>query len=131
MKDQVDHTLYLITKKYNGIESLQELARKLQEEEEKAGTDEQDGAVVDEQLMLDHKIAMEAQDAELARMLQDKERAKAKRARERARQKKLERLQQQQQQQPVEEEELSASGSLERPTRPDKLDLKPSLREYF
>lgn len=82
--------------------------------------------MVDEQLLLDHKIAMEAQDAELARMLQEKERAKAKRARERARQKKLERQQQQQ----LEEEQMSAaSGSLERPQRPDKLDLKPSLRE--
>ena len=78
--------------------------------------------------MLDHKIAMEAQDAELARMLQEKERAKAKRARERARQKKLERQQQQQQQQ-LEEEQLSANGSLERPQRPDQLDLKPSLCE--
>jgi hypothetical protein len=76
----------------------QELARKLQEEEGE-GADTQDGAVMDEQLLLDHKIAMEAQDAELARMLQEKERAKAKRARERARQKKLERQQQQQQQQ--------------------------------
>ncbi|OXU31237.1 hypothetical protein TSAR_014771 [Trichomalopsis sarcophagae] len=105
-------------------EKDQELARKLQEEEELVGTDTQDGVVVDEQLLLDHKIAMEAQDAELARMLQEKERAKAKRARERARQKKLERQQQQQ----LEEEQMSAaSGSLERPQRPDKLDLKPSL----
>lgn len=63
---------------------------------------------------------MEAQDAELARMLQEKERAKARKAREKARQKKLERerLQQQQQQQ-FEEQKLS-----ERPQRPDKLDLR-------
>lgn len=82
-----------------------------------------------QQLAEDHKLAMEAQDAELARMLQDKERARAKRARERARQKKLERQQLQQQ-----DEQLSvgggSGGSLERPPRPDKLDLKPSLREF-
>ncbi|KAJ8667485.1 hypothetical protein QAD02_009148 [Eretmocerus hayati] len=114
-------------------EKDQELARKLQEEEEEVSADTPDGPIVDDQLLLDHKIAMEAQDAELARMLQDKERARAKRARERARQKKLERqqqLQQQQQQSPQfgdEDEELSTSGSLERPQRPDKLDLKPSL----
>lgn len=64
--------------------------------------------------MLDQKFAMEAQDAELARMLQEKERAKARKARERAKQKKLERLQQQQA-----DEHLT-----ERPQRPDRLDLK-------
>lgn len=74
----------------------------------------------DEQLMLDQKLAMEAQDAELARMLQEKERAKARKARERARQKKLERLQQQQ----ADEQNLT-----ERPQRPDRLDLKtPSIK---
>ena len=103
---------------------MKELARKLQEEEELT-TDSPDGNVIDEQLMLDHKIAMEAQDAELAKMLQDKERARAKRARERARQKKLERQQQHQ----LEEEQMSAaSGSLERPVRPDKLELKTGMR---
>ena len=67
-------------------------------------------------------MAIEAQDAELARMLQEKERAKARRARERARQKKLERQQQllQEQQQPQVEEH----NSLEKVQRPDKLDLK-------
>lgn len=60
---------------------------------------------------------MEAQDAELARMLQEKERAKARRARERAKQKKLERQQMQQQQ-------AEEQNSMERPQRPDKLDLK-------
>lgn len=68
---------------------------------------------------MDQKLAMEAQDAELARMLQEKERAKARKARERARQKKLERLQLQQQQQQTDEQNL-----VERPQRPDKLDLK-------
>lgn len=68
-------------------------------------------------------MAIEAQDAELARMLQDKERAKARRARERAKQKKLERQQQllQEQQQPQIEER---NNSLEKVQRPDKLDLK-------
>lgn len=69
--------------------------------------------------MLDQKIAMEAQDAELARMLQEKERAKARKARERARQKKLERQQQQQQQQQLDEQKLP-----ERSQRPDRLDLR-------
>ncbi|XP_014211695.1 trichohyalin [Copidosoma floridanum] len=102
-------------------EKDQELARKLQEEEALTTADVPDGAVMNEQLMLDHKFAMEAQDAELARMLQDKERAKAKRARERAKLKKLERQQQ------LEGEQSSVNGSLERPQRPDKLDLKPSI----
>lgn len=91
----------------------QELARKLQQEEE---VDNPDG-LVDDQLMLDQKLAMEAQDAEFARMLQEKERAKARKARERARQKKLERERQQQQQ--LEEQNLA-----ERPQRPDRLDLR-------
>ncbi|XP_011303154.1 coiled-coil domain-containing protein 50 [Fopius arisanus] len=98
-------------------EKDQELARQLQEEEERS-VDANDGPM-DDQLILDQKLAMEAQDAELARMLQDKERAKARRARERARQKKLERQQQQQQQ-------LEGQTELERPQRPDKLDLKVS-----
>lgn len=67
--------------------------------------------------MLDQKLAMEAQDAELARLLHDKERAKVRKARERARLRKLERLQQQQQQ--ADEQNLT-----ERPQRPDRLDLK-------
>lgn len=91
----------------------QELARKLQQEEEE---DNPDGPM-DDQLMLDQKLAMEAQDAEFARMLQEKERAKARKAREKARQKKLERERQQQQQ--LEEQNL-----VERPQRPDKLDLR-------
>ncbi|KAL0116128.1 hypothetical protein PUN28_011176 [Cardiocondyla obscurior] len=92
-------------------EKDEELAKKLQQEEE-----EHDGPE-DEQLILDQKFAMEAQDAELARMLQEKERAKARRAREKAKQKKLERERLQQQQ--VDEQNLA-----ERPQRPDKLDLK-------
>lgn len=94
-------------------EKDEELARKLQEEEENA-IDNHDGPV-DDQFLLDQKIAMEAQDAELARMLQEKERAKAKKARERARQKKLERQQLQQ---------LEEQNSVEKPQRPDRLDLR-------
>ncbi|XP_063989523.1 coiled-coil domain-containing protein 50 isoform X2 [Diachasmimorpha longicaudata] len=101
-------------------EKDQELARKLQEEEERS-VDANDGPF-DDQLLQDQKLAMEAQDAELARMLQEKERAKAKRARERARQKKLERQMQQQQQQ----QQLEVQNEMERPQRPDKLDLKVS-----
>ena len=95
-------------------EKDEELARKLQQEEEENAVENHDGPV-DEQVLLDQKIAMEAQDAELARMLQDKERAKARKARERARQRKLER----QQLQKLEEQNLA-----EKPQRPDKLDLK-------
>ncbi|XP_015116954.1 trichohyalin [Diachasma alloeum] len=98
-------------------EKDQELARQLQEEEERS-VDTSDGPI-DDQLLQDQKLAMEAQDAELARMLQEKERAKARRARERARQKKLERQLQQQQQ-------LEVQNEMERPQRPDKLDLKVS-----
>ncbi|XP_011864624.1 PREDICTED: coiled-coil domain-containing protein 50 [Vollenhovia emeryi] len=88
----------------------EELAKKLQQEENNPDGPE------DERLMLDQKLAMEAQDAELARMLQDKERAKARKARERARQKKLERERLQQQ---ADQQNLA-----ERPQRPDRLDLK-------
>lgn len=91
------------------------MAKKLQQKEE----EDHDGHPEDEQLMLDQKLAMEAQDAELARMLQEKERAKARKARERARQKKLERERLQLQQQHIDERNLT-----ERPQRPDKLDLK-------
>lgn len=56
---------------------------------------------------------MEAQDAELAKMLQDKERIKAKRAKERARQKKLER-QQRQAEQDIQQDDQAIG--------PDKLD---------
>lgn len=97
------------------------MARKLQEEEEIQATDNPDG-IESDQLLLDRKIAMEAQDAELARMLQEKERLKAKRARERARQKKLERQQQQQRQ--LQQQEIESQNEIERPVRPDKLDLK-------
>ncbi|XP_015601336.1 coiled-coil domain-containing protein 50 isoform X2 [Cephus cinctus] len=96
-------------------EKDQELAKKLQREEEEAAVDSEDGPV-DERYLLDRKIAMEAQDAELAKMLQDKERAKARRARERAKQRKLERQQLQQQ--------LEEQNTIEKPQRPDKLDLK-------
>ncbi|XP_011170376.1 coiled-coil domain-containing protein 50 [Solenopsis invicta] len=108
-----------------GDEAMQqEFERRMQEEKDeelakKMQREEHDGPE-DEQLMLDQKLAMEAQDAELARMLQEKERAKARKARERARQKKLERLQQQQ----ADEQNLT-----ERPQRPDRLDLKtPSIK---
>ncbi|KAL7305919.1 hypothetical protein TKK_0001396 [Trichogramma kaykai] len=99
-------------------EKDQELARKLQEEE-KVNTDSHDGPVMNEQLLIDHKIAMEAQDAELARMLQEKERAKAKRARERAKEKKLERQQQQQ----LEEEQSSVASGVLRDHQ-DQINLK-------
>jgi len=92
----------------------QVLAKKLQQEEEEDNID----SAGDEQMMLDQKLAMEAQDAELARMLQDKERAKARKARERARQRKLERERLQQQQQ------FEEQNVMERPQRPDKLDLR-------
>lgn len=97
------------------------MARKLQQEEEK---DVHDGPC-NEQLILDQKVAMEAQDAELARMLQDKERAKARKARERAKQKKLERQQQQQQQ---EQQRLEEQNLMEKAQRPDKLDLRTSVK---
>ncbi|XP_076236700.1 uncharacterized protein LOC143180689 [Calliopsis andreniformis] len=95
-------------------EKDEELARKLQQEEEENTVDTHD-APVDEQILLDQKIAMEAQDAEFARMLQEKERAKLRKAKEKARQRKLER----QQLQKLEEQNL-----VEKPQRPDKLDLK-------
>ncbi|XP_033222157.1 coiled-coil domain-containing protein 50 isoform X2 [Belonocnema kinseyi] len=104
-------------------EKDQELARKLQQEEEERAVDSQDGPPVDSQFLLDQKMAIEAQDAELARMLQEKERAKAKRARERAKQKKLERQQQLQQEQ-EHQPHLEQHNSLEKVQRPDKLDLK-------
>lgn len=96
------------------------MARKLQQEEEE---DNVDGAE-DEQLMLDQKLAMEAQDAELARMLQDKERAKIRKARERARQRKLERERLQQQQQQQQHQQQLEDPIVERPQRPDRLDLR-------
>ncbi|XP_043668817.1 coiled-coil domain-containing protein 50 [Vespula pensylvanica] len=96
-------------------EKDEELARKLQQEEENAMDDHD--SPVNEQLLLDQKIAMEAQDAELARMLQEKERAKARKARERARQKKLEKQQMQQ---------LEQHTLIDRPQRPDKIDLRNS-----
>ncbi|KAJ6645680.1 Coiled-coil domain-containing protein 50 [Pseudolycoriella hygida] len=61
----------------------EELARLLQQQENKTMTFEEQ----------DRLVAMEAQDKELARMLQERERAKAKRAKERARQKKLQQKQ--------------------------------------
>ncbi|XP_052123120.1 mitogen-activated protein kinase kinase kinase kinase 4 isoform X2 [Frankliniella occidentalis] len=67
-----------------------ELARQLQEQEEREGA---------EGIDRDRLLAMEAQDQELARMLQEKEKAKLKRARERAKQKAL--LKKQQEQQPT------------------------------
>lgn len=96
----------------------EELAKKLQQEEEENAVDNHDGPFND-QLLLDQKLAMEAQDAELARMLQEKERAKIRKARQRARQRKLER----QQLQELEEQNLA-----EKPQRPDRLDLKGKTR---
>lgn len=72
--------------------NIKELARLLQQQENKSLT-------VEEQ---DRLVAMEAQDKELARMLQERERAKAKRAKERARQRKLAAQKQQ--------DELAAGG---------------------
>ncbi|KAJ8933214.1 hypothetical protein NQ314_014161 [Rhamnusium bicolor] len=66
-----------------------ELARKLQEQE---------GSLEDTLLNRDRLLAIEAQDKELAKLLQERERAKAKRARERAKQKALAKKQQQQHQ---------------------------------
>lgn len=86
----------------------------MQQEEEESAISNHDGPV-NEQLLLDQKIAMEAQDAELARMLQEKERAKIRKARQKARQRKLER----QQLQELEEQNLT-----EKPQRPDRLELK-------
>lgn len=98
---------------------MQELARKLQQQEEEDNVD----SAEDKQMILDQKLAMEAQDAELARMLQDKERAKARKARERARQRKLERERLQQQQQ------FDEQNIIERPQRPDRLDLRsPTIK---
>ncbi|XP_017881462.1 trichohyalin [Ceratina calcarata] len=110
-----DEAVQLELERHVQQEKDEELARKLQQEEEANGIDRQDGPV-NEQLLMDEKIAMEAQDAELARMLQEKERAKIRKARQRARQRKLER---QQQLQGSEEQ-----GHAEKPQRPDKLDLK-------
>lgn len=64
----------------------EELARMLQDSENKVGNQEE----------IDRKFAMEAQDKELAKMLQEREKAKAKRAKERARQKREIQRQQQQ-----------------------------------
>ncbi|XP_060829478.1 coiled-coil domain-containing protein 50 isoform X2 [Bombus pascuorum] len=99
-------------------EKDEELARKLQQEEEENAIDNHDGPV-NEQLLLDQKIAMEAQDAELARMLQEKERAKIRKARQRAKQRKLERQQLQ---------ELEEQNLMEKPQRPDRLELKGKTR---
>ncbi|XP_015188480.1 PREDICTED: coiled-coil domain-containing protein 50 [Polistes dominula] len=101
-------------------EKDEELARKLQEEEEKRTMNDHDSPI-NEQLLLDQKIAMEAQDAELARMLQEKERAKARKARERARQKKLEKQQMQQ---------LEQHTLIDRPHRPDKIDLRNTTSKH-
>ncbi|KOC61663.1 Coiled-coil domain-containing protein 50 [Habropoda laboriosa] len=106
-------------------EKDEELARKLQQEEEENAIEEHDDPV-NEQLLLDQKIAMEAQDAELARMLQEKERTKVRKARQRARQRKLERQQLQ---------ELEKQNLTEKPQRPDRLDLKsiqtkPRVQHY-
>ncbi|XP_015430941.1 PREDICTED: coiled-coil domain-containing protein 50 isoform X2 [Dufourea novaeangliae] len=110
-----DEVTQLEIQKHIQEEKDEELARKLQQEEEENAIDSHDGpGPVDEQFLLDQKIAMEAQDAELARMLQDKERAKARKARQKARQRKLERQQ----------KELEEQNTMERPQRPDKLDLK-------
>lgn len=89
----------------------QVLARKLQEEEERSI--DAHSSPIDDQLVLDQKIAIEAQDAELARMLQDKERAKIRRARERAKQKKLERQQQEYENNNISKIKLDRSDNLD------------------
>lgn len=69
---------------------------------------------ISDQFLKDQKIAMEAQDAEFAQMLQDKERIKARRARERAKQKKLNRQQGREQKSPtdvIESQILNRSDS--------------------
>ncbi|CAL7942475.1 unnamed protein product [Xylocopa violacea] len=109
-----DEAAQLEIERHMQEEKDEELARKLQQEEEENAIDNHDGPV-NEQLLLDQKIAMEEQDAELARMLQEKERAKIRKAKQRARQRKLER----QQLQELEEQNLA-----EKPQRPDRLDLK-------
>ncbi|XP_076756523.1 uncharacterized protein LOC143426774 isoform X2 [Xylocopa sonorina] len=109
-----DEAAQLEIERHMQEEKDEELARKLQQEEEEKAIDNHDGPI-NEQLLLDQKIAMEEQDAELARMLQEKERAKIRKAKQRARQRKLER----QQLQELEEQNLT-----EKPQRPDRLDLK-------
>ncbi|XP_076631825.1 uncharacterized protein LOC143346964 [Colletes latitarsis] len=109
-----DEATQLEIKRHIQEEKDEELARKLQQQEEENAIDNHDSRI-DDQFLQDQKIAMEAQDAELARMLQEKERAKVRKARERARQRKLER----QQLEKLEEQNLK-----EKPQRPDKLDLK-------
>lgn len=79
-----------------------ELARQLQEQEEREGA---------EGIDRDRLLAMEAQDQELARMLQEKEKAKLRRARERAKQKALLKKQQEQQQQHGDGAGPSGSGT--------------------
>ncbi|XP_008543457.1 coiled-coil domain-containing protein 50 isoform X2 [Microplitis demolitor] len=71
-------------------EKDQEIAKMIQEEENSADLN---ASLIDDQFLRDRKLAMEAQDAEFARLLQEKEKMKARRARERARQKKLNRQQ--------------------------------------
>ncbi|XP_043260031.1 coiled-coil domain-containing protein 50 [Colletes gigas] len=109
-----DEATQLEIKRHIQEEKDEELARKLQQQEEENAIDNHDRRI-DDQFLQDQKIAMEAQDAELARMLQEKERVKIRKARERARQRKLER----QQLEKLEEQNLK-----EKPQRPDKLDLK-------
>lgn len=109
-----DEITRLEIEKHIQEEKDQELAKKLQQEEEENAIDIRDDPVT-EQLLVDQKIAMEAQDAELARMLQDKERAKLRKAKQRARQRKLERQQMQ---------ELEGQSLAENPQRPDRLELK-------
>lgn len=64
-----------IDKRIDQEKKDEDLARSLQESEDKVLTQEE----------VDRKYAMEAQDKELAKMLQEREKAKAKRAKERAR----------------------------------------------
>ncbi|CAD6233746.1 GSCOCG00012297001-RA-CDS [Cotesia congregata] len=69
-------------------EKDEEIAKMIQLEEMSINLNDRS---ISDQFLKDQKIAMEAQDAEFAQMLQEKERIKARRARERAKQKKLNR----------------------------------------
>ncbi|KAG8259090.1 ubiquitin protein ligase binding [Homalodisca vitripennis] len=95
---------------------LQELARLLQQQEERLSGQELD------QLDRDRLMAIEAQDKELAKLLQERERAKARRARERAKQKALLRKQQEA---AAAEEEIRG----ETPTTPPPHHHPPSEHE--
>lgn len=99
----------------------EELARRLQEQEKELDSYDM--------LDKDRQLAIEAQDKELAKLLQDRERAKAKRARERARQRALLKKQQQQQQlelEPEIEPDTITESRNQSLSRPATLDINRS-----